>query len=130
MPVRGSDPLKITRKRFEEIVAEGLDELPGDIAETMSNVFVVVEDWPSPQLLRDMGLRSRYQLLGVYQGIPLPHRNTAYSALPDRIVIFRGPIQSICSDEVELREEIKRVVVHEVAHHFGISDCRLRELGY
>ena len=122
--------MKIARKRFEEIVGEGLDELPREIAEAMTNVFVVVEDWPSPELLRKMKLRNRYQLLGVYEGIPLLKRNIAYSALPDRIVIFQKPIEAICSSEFELREEIKKVVVHEVAHHFGISDRRLRELGY
>jgi predicted Zn-dependent protease with MMP-like domain len=122
--------MKISRKRFEEVVAEALDELPPEIAEAMSNVFVVVEDWPSEETLEEMGLESRHELLGVYEGVPLLKRGTGYSALPDRIVIFQGPIQSMCSKESQLLREIKKVVVHEVAHHFGISDSRLRELGY
>ncbi|RJP18690.1 MAG: metallopeptidase family protein [Candidatus Abyssobacteria bacterium SURF_5] len=122
--------MKISRKKFEEIVAEALDELPGEIAEAMTNVFVVVEEWPSRDLLDEMGLQNRYELLGVYEGIPLLQRTTSYSALPDRIVLFQAPIQSSCSSDRELREEIKKVVVHEVAHHFGISDRRLRQLGY
>ena len=122
--------MRIGRKKFEQIVGEALDELPAEITEAMTNVFVVVEDWPSGATLKAMGLRSRHQLLGIYEGVPLLKRTTAYSALPDRIVIFQGPIQSICSSDFELREEIKKVVVHEVAHHFGISDRRLRELGY
>jgi predicted Zn-dependent protease with MMP-like domain len=122
--------MKINRKRFEEIVVEAIDGLPAEIAEAMSNVFVVVEDWPSPETLEEMELRSRHQLLALYEGIPLIKRSTAYSALPDRITIFQGPIQSMCSREGELREEIRKAVVHEIAHHFGISDSRLRELGY
>ncbi len=123
--------MKLNRKKFEEIVADALDGLPPDIAEAMTNVAVIVEQWPSPETLREMGLRNRYELLGLYEGVPLGNRNTGYGAvLPDRITIFQGPIQSLGNSEEELEEEVRRVVVHEIAHHFGIDDERLHELGY
>lgn len=124
--------MKLSRERFEEIVAEALDELPEDIGEALSNVYVVVEQWPSEEIIREMNLRSKHELLALYQGIPLTKRNTGYggAVLPDRITIFQGSIQGICSSLPELIYEIKRAVVHEIAHHFGIGDERLRELGY
>lgn len=123
--------MKLNRKKFEEIVADALDGLPPDIAEAMTNVAVIVEQWPSPETLREMGLRSRYELLGLYEGVPLGNRDTGYGAvLPDRITIFQGPIQSLGNSEEQLKEEVRRVVVHEIAHHFGIDDERLHELGY
>jgi predicted Zn-dependent protease with MMP-like domain len=124
--------MKLSRQRFEEIVAEALDELPDEIGEALSNVYVVVEQWPSVETLREMNMRSRHELLALYQGIPLTKRNTNYggAVLPDRITIFQGPIQAMCDSLPELIVEIKRAVVHEMAHHFGIGEQRLRELGY
>ena len=124
--------MKLNRKRFEEIVAEALDELPEDIGEALSNVYVVVEQWPSEEIIGEMNLRSKHELLALYQGIPLTERNTSYggAVLPDRITIFQGPLQTMCDSLPELMDEIKRAVVHELAHHFGIDDERLRELGY
>jgi len=105
---------------FDELVQEALDALPADLREQMSNVMLVVEDEPPPGR----------PLLGLYQGVPLTRRSGGYSgALPDKITIFRGPLERISAFEPErLRREVKRVVLHEVAHHFGISDERLVEL--
>jgi predicted Zn-dependent protease with MMP-like domain len=122
--------MKLARKKFEEIVAEALDELPDEIAEAMTNVFVVVEEWPSREVLEDMELSNRYELLALYQGIPLTDRNTNYSALPDKITIFQGPLEALGGSQQELKKHIKKSVVHEIAHHFGIDDERIRELGY
>jgi predicted Zn-dependent protease with MMP-like domain len=124
--------MKLSRTKFEKIVAEALDELPEDIGEALSNLYVVVEQWPSSEIIREMNMRSKHELLALYQGIPLLKRNTNYggAVLPDRITIFQGPIQAMCSNPPELMDEIKRVVVHEIAHHFGIGEERLRELGY
>jgi len=123
--------MRLGREKFEGIVADALDELPDEIAETMSNVYVVVEPWPSPEMLKKMNLPNRYSLLGLYEGVPLSRRTTGYSlALPDRITIFQGPIEAMGRTAVELREQIKSVVVHEIAHHFGIGEKRIRELGY
>jgi len=123
--------MRLRRREFEQVVAEALDELPGEIAEALTNISVFVEIWPSPDILKKMDLRSRYSLLGLYEGVPLTKRGRGYSGmLPDRITIFQGPIEAVGGTKPEMREQIKGVVVHEIAHHFGISDERIRELGY
>jgi predicted Zn-dependent protease with MMP-like domain len=105
---------------FEQRVEEALDSLPPELAGLMSNVAVVVEDEPPPGL----------PLLGLYQGVPLTRRGSGYAAVPpDKITIFQGPLERLYgADRTRLRQEIRRVVLHEVAHHFGISDERLVEL--
>jgi predicted Zn-dependent protease with MMP-like domain len=106
--------------QFEEYVQDALDSLPSDLRERMSNVEVVVEDEPAP------GQR----LLGLYQGVPLTRRTSNYGAvLPDKITIYSGPITRLYSHDPEaLRRQVRRVVLHELAHHFGISDERLLEI--
>ena len=105
---------------FEQVIQEALDSLPRDLRKQMSNVEIVVEDEPAP------GQR----LLGLYQGVPLTRRGINYSgALPDKITIYRGPLERIYGRDADLLVgQIKRVVLHEVAHHFGISDERLVEI--
>ena len=122
--------MKLTRQKFEEVVAQALDGLPQEIADALSNVFVVVEQWPSHETIEKMNLQNRYQLLALYEGVPLTKRTTGYNALPDRVTIFQGPIEAVSRTESELKRQIKVAVVHEIAHHFGIGDRRLRELGY
>ena len=110
----------VPRERFEELVADALDGIPEELGEYMDNVAVFVEDVP-PQP----------NLLGLYQGVPLTARGISYSGtMPDRISIYRKPICRMCATEDEVVTEVRRVVIHEVAHHFGISDPRLRELGW
>jgi predicted Zn-dependent protease with MMP-like domain len=112
--------MHVSPERFEELVAQALDELPDWVHERLDNVEVIVVDRPAG------GDRS---LLGLYEGIPLTRRGTGYAGvLPDRISIYRENIQRICNGETELRARVKRTVVHEVAHFFGISDDRLREI--
>jgi predicted Zn-dependent protease with MMP-like domain len=105
---------------FDDLVSEALDSLPDDISSLMSNVAVVVEDEPPPGL----------PLLGLYSGVPLTRRTSWYGAVPpDKITIYQGPLERHFGDDPDvLRRQVRRVVVHEVAHHFGISDERLREL--
>jgi predicted Zn-dependent protease with MMP-like domain len=105
---------------FEPVIAAALDSLPPDLRQQISNLELVVEDEPPP------GRR----LLGLYQGIPLTRRGANYSAaLPDKITIFRGPLERLYGhDPALLEQQIKRVVLHEIAHHFGISDQRLVEI--
>ena len=105
---------------FEQSVEEALESLPPDLRGFMSNVAVVVEEEPPAGL----------PLLGLYQGVPLTRRGSAYAGVPpDKITIYRGPLERLYGrDRERLRREIRRVVVHEVAHHFGISDERLVEL--
>jgi predicted Zn-dependent protease with MMP-like domain len=122
--------MKIPPKKFEQVVAQALDELPEEIAEALSNVYVVVEAWPSQETIEDMDLESKWDLLALYEGVPLTERGTSYSALPDRITIFQEPIQALCKTESELVYQIQSAVVHEIAHHFGIDDQRIHELGY
>src|SRR5215469_11579110 len=110
----------IEPERFEEMVVTALDGLPEQLGEMMRNVAVTVEHGPGPR-----------GLLGLYQGVPLTSRTTQYAGvLPDRIIIFRRAICAICHTEEEVAEQVRRTVIHEVAHHFGIGDERLRELGW
>ena len=108
-----------TEEEFDEIVTAAIDDLPDDLKAAMSNVEIVVEDEPP----------FGQPLLGLYQGVPLTRRTSAYAALPDKISIYRGPLERFYgTDAAQLRQMIRRVVLHEIAHHFGISDERLREL--
>lgn len=107
-------------RRFEEYAQDALDSLPPDLRTRMSNVEIVVEDEPPPG----------QPLLGLYQGVPLTRRTSHYGGvLPDKITIYRGPLVRLYGQDAEnLRREVRRVVLHEVAHHFGISDERLIEI--
>ncbi|GAA1024088.1 hypothetical protein Aple_095300 [Acrocarpospora pleiomorpha] len=112
--------IEVSRNRFEELVSEALDTIPPELAKVMDNVVVVVVDDPPEQ-----------GLLGLYTGIPLTERGDWYSGvLPDRIEIYRNPTLEICATEDDVVEEVQITVVHEIAHHFGIDDERLHELGW
>jgi predicted Zn-dependent protease with MMP-like domain len=119
-------------KEFEDVVAGVLDNLPADFAEKLENVEVVVEDLPTKADLETAGVGEGLTLLGLYHGVPLSQRGWHYMlVLPDRISIYREPIERVCrGSKVPVDEMIRRVVLHEIAHHFGIPDERLRELGY
>jgi predicted Zn-dependent protease with MMP-like domain len=110
-----------TDELFENAVEAALGSLPPDLSAAVSNVEIVVEDEPPPGL----------PLLGLYQGVPLTRRTSAYAAVPpDKITIYRGPLERRYGHDPErLAAAVRHVVLHEVAHHFGISDERLRELG-
>jgi predicted Zn-dependent protease with MMP-like domain len=117
-------------KPFEALVVEALDSLPPDIQQMLNNVEVVVESRPSPAQLRRLGLGPRGTLFGLYEGVPLTNRTSGYNlVLPDKITIFRQPIEAYCRTDGQVRQVVRRTVLHELAHHFGISDERLRELG-
>jgi predicted Zn-dependent protease with MMP-like domain len=106
--------------RFEEMVVTALDGLPEDLGRLMRNVAVTVEHGAGPP-----------GLLGLYEGVPLTARTSQYAGvLPDRITIYRQAICTICRTEPEVAEQVRRTVIHEIAHHFGIDDARLRELGW
>jgi predicted Zn-dependent protease with MMP-like domain len=112
--------VEVGPERFEEMVSEALDGLPADLGELMSNVAVTVEHNDGPA-----------GLLGLYRGIPLTRRTTTYAGvLPDRITIYRRAICAVCHSDEEVVDQVRRTVVHEVGHHFGINDARLRELGW
>jgi predicted Zn-dependent protease with MMP-like domain len=115
---------------FEDLVRQALDSLPADIARAMDNVEVVVEDEPPEELLRELSRGET--LLGHYHGVPLTNRGPGsyFGALPDCISIYRGPIERIARSPAAVRDEVRRTVIHEIGHHFGIDDDRLDELGW
>jgi len=114
--------LEMSREEFEDLVAEALDEIPDELARLVDNVVFVVED-DVPE--------GEEPLLGLYEGVPLTERGSWYAGvLPDRITIYRNPILEICDTEDDVVEEVHITVVHEIAHHFGIDDDRLHDLGY
>jgi predicted Zn-dependent protease with MMP-like domain len=110
------------RERFEGLVRAALDDVPAELAALVDNCVVLVEDDP-PEDAPD--------LLGVYDGTPLTERGQGYTmTLPDRITVFRNPILAMCENDERIVEEVRITVVHEIAHHFGIDDDRLHDLGY
>ncbi|MFQ6170551.1 metallopeptidase family protein [Oryzobacter sp. R7] len=113
----------LTAEEFDAIVEEALDEVPAELMAMLDNVAFFVEEEPPA---------DDPDLLGVYEGTPLTERGTWWESgsLPDRILLFRGPLTRMCDDEDDLREEIAVTVVHEIAHHFGIDDDALHELGW
>ena len=112
----------MSRERFEELVTAAMDAVPSELTDLVDNCVVMVEDDPPA---------DDPDLLGVYDGTPLTERDAGYTMrLPDRITIFRNPLLDLCADEDELVSEVRITVVHEIAHHFGIDDARLHQLGY
>ena len=117
-------------EEFEDLVVEAIEELPDEFLDYLENVAIVVEDWPDREALDSVGVRSRADLLGLYHGIPQTERTRSYSlVMPDKISIYRRPIEMRCNTDEEVRAMVKRVVRHEIAHYFGIDDDRLVEIG-
>ena len=120
-PLWLSGGVDISRRRFEELVSDALDEVPAELTRLMDNVVVLVEE-------RD---EREPTLLGLYEGVALTERGHDYGGLlPDRITVYRQAILEICATEEDVVEEVAVTVVHEIAHHFGIDDARLHELGW
>jgi len=123
--------VEVSREEFERLVADALDEMPEPFASHLSNVDVIVEDEPTADVLEHADIEPEGTLFGLYQGIPQTERTGNYTwVMPDKITIFRGPITRACKTRDDVREEVAVTVVHEIAHHFGISDERLDELGW
>ena len=121
-------PVKRETLDFYELVERALEELPPDLAALLENVAIAVEDWPESSMLRSD--EPHDTLYGFYEGTPLTQRGEWYSGvLPDRITIFRGPLERDFARE-ELEEQVRITVVHEIAHHFGFEEERLEELGW
>jgi predicted Zn-dependent protease with MMP-like domain len=115
------DGVRMSREEFEEAVADALDSIPPELTRQMVNVVLLVEDDPP----------AGQSLLGLYRGVPLTARGDGWAgALPDQITIFRNPILAMCRSRSDVVREVRVTVLHEVAHHFGISDARLHELGW
>jgi predicted Zn-dependent protease with MMP-like domain len=120
----------MTSREFEKLVEDGLAMIPVELRSLVSNIDIVIEDEPSEELLDAMGVPEDETLFGLYTGTPLTERTAEYSALPDRITIFRRPLLEEFDNSDELRREVARTVIHELAHHFGIGEDRLTELGW
>ncbi len=120
----------VSFEEFEQLVVNALDELPKAILEHMDNVEVIVEDWPSEEQFEENGLDEGGTMLGLYEGIPHIDRVSSYGlVLPDMITIFRGPVLSEARESgTSVEQVVRETVIHEVAHHFGISDERLLEI--
>ena len=132
-PPRSTPPVSMSDAEFETAVADGLDMIPEELAAQMDNVVVLVADEPDPEQLgpQDYDADGLPTLLGLYDGVPLTERDDGWSmVLPDRIHIFKGPLERWCTTREELVEEIAITVIHEIAHHFGVNDTRLHELGW
>lgn len=118
--------MRLSIREVEDLAGQALDELPEEFAELLDNVAVVVEEEPSDEDLESVGIDpadpDRDELLGLYHGVALPERDTYYSALPDRVVIYAGPIRRCCESRRKAIDEIKKTVIHELGHYFGMDE--------
>jgi predicted Zn-dependent protease with MMP-like domain len=116
--------------RFDALVREAVDGLPPELLSRLDNVDILVRERPTAAELRSAGVGPGGMLLGLYQGTPLPVRTSGYNlTLPDRILLFRRPLEAMCRTDAQLVAQIRRTVLHELAHHFGIDDDRLHQIG-
>lgn len=125
--------MQISEEDFESAVRDALDEVPSELLGMLDNVAFFVEDEPGPEYADpSFAAEENAELLGIYVGTPLTDRDGGWAAgaLPDRIVLFRGPLSRMCADIDELREEITITIVHEAGHHVGIDEQRLHDLGW
>lgn len=123
--------MRLSETEFEELVVAALDTLPTSLLDLMDNVDVTIQRLPSRAQLQSVGMRGGL-LLGLYEGIPLTERHSStYSlVMPDKITIFQRPIEQVCDSHDAVVQQVRQTVVHEIAHHFGIGEDRLRELGW
>ena len=129
MATRGFCIDAMNQEEFARLVTKAVEDLPQEFLDKLDNVDIVIEDYPALAQLRKSGLRRSETLLGLYEGVPQTKRGSHYGmVLPDKITIFQKPIEANCRSDAGLYAEVSRVLKHEIAHHFGISDARLREI--
>jgi predicted Zn-dependent protease with MMP-like domain len=118
------------RKEFEALVRDALDRLPKVFQEKLENIDFIVEEEPDMETVRALGLGAKGRLLGLYQGVPLKKRTHYYGmVMPDKITLYKANIERSCRSREEVRAQLQHVIEHEIAHHFGITDQRLRDMG-
>ena len=123
--------ISVSEEDFQKYIESAMDSIPDKFKEKLENIVFIVEDYPSVHDLERLSLKHREQLLGLYSGTPYTHRNTFYmGTIPDRIILFQKNIESICRSVDELKKKIKEVVIHEIAHYFGMNDNEIRGAGY
>ena len=121
------------RQLFEHIVEQTFDKLPSQFKNVIENLGVVVEDYPTEELVTKLRLRSKHDLLGLYQGVPLTARNSWYGTMPvvpDKISLYQKNIEAQCSTEDQIVDKIYEVLIHEIGHYFGMSEDEIRAAGY
>lgn len=123
--------MRVTRREFERLVDRALEAIPPAFEPYMQGLAIDVEDAPDDETLDDMGIDDPYELLGLYRGTPLTERSVEHNfALPDSIVIYQRNIERICRTRREIVEQIRKTILHEVGHHFGMDEDELEEHGY
>ena len=120
--------LRPQHQTFEQLVEDALDGLPDEILHLLENVAIVIDDEPSPDQLDEEGLDEDETLYGLYEGVPATAYGADWAAVPNKITLFRLPLEEDFPDPAELAEEVRRTVIHELAHHAGFDDARLHEL--
>lgn len=120
---------KLNRKEFEKIVKEGIKAIPERFLQKLKNVAIVIEDEPTLAQKKKLNIRPNWTLFGLYEGVPQLERGANYSGvLPDKITIFQNPIEAAAGDEKDIKELVKNTVWHEIAHHFGMDEARVRQV--
>jgi predicted Zn-dependent protease with MMP-like domain len=123
-------PVRIPEDEFEQLVVDVLDSLPDDLLRMLDNIDVVIEQRPTREQLKRLDLEGGL-LFGLYEGIPLTERDSGYFLVPpDKITIFQRSIERVSANRDEIADQVRKTVIHEVAHHFGIGEERLDELGW
>ncbi len=120
--------LQITDEQFQHLIDQALSDLPGDHAKNIKNVAILYEEIPTPEQRQKLALRHDQTLLGLYEGVPLSQRQGTSPLYPDRITLFRGPLQSRSNTLEALKEDIKHTLWHEIAHYYGLDHERIQEL--
>jgi predicted Zn-dependent protease with MMP-like domain len=120
--------IEVSNKEFEEMMADGIDAIPPLYQKHLQNVAFIAEDQPTPQQMRQLGMRWNDLLFGLYEGTPLPQRMGVTKLLPDKITLFKRPLEFVSHNKKELREHVRHTVWHEVAHYYGLDHKRIHEL--
>ncbi len=123
----------MTSQEFENIVQVAFDNLPNYFQDKVDNVCIVIEDYPNEEDVKKMKCNSKHNLLGLYKGIPKPLRRISYGmfpTIPDTIFIFQKNIEAICKTNFEIENKIREVLIHELAHYFGMNEEEVRNAGY
>lgn len=123
--------IRVSDDVFDEFMHEAVENIPHVFKDKIENLVFISEDYPTEHDIDRLGLKSKYSLLGLYSGVPYTHRNTYYmNVTPDRIILYKKNIESLCDSLEELKEKIREVVIHEVAHYFGMDEDEVRNAGY
>lgn len=122
---------RVSEEEFHDMVDSAIETIPENFKEKLDNIIFIAEDFPSESDLSRLGMSDGRYLLGLYSGVPFTHRSTWYSGtVPDRIILFQKNIEPLCNTKEQLKEKIREVMVHEIAHYFGMDEDEIREAGY